>query len=110
MWCHMATKLTDTIVKNLPAPAAGNRITYDDELVGFGCRVTAAGARAFIVNYRAGARERRITIGSFPDWTVKAARDEPKAIKRRVDQGEDPMAERTPAGPLRPLTTSPTAS
>lgn len=61
---------------------------------GFGVRVTAAGAKSFILNYRAAGRERRITIGSAPDWSVTAARDRARELKRRVDVGEDPMAER----------------
>lgn len=88
----MGQKLTDTIVKTLPAPSKGNKITYDSEVRGFGCRVTAAGARAFILNYRTrGGRERRITIGSYPDWRVSAARQEAADLKKRIDVGEDPM-------------------
>jgi integrase len=81
-------------VRELPAPATGNRITYDDEVKGFGARVTAAGAKSFVLNYRAHGRERRITIGSFPDWTVKQAREQAKSLKRRIDMGGDPMGER----------------
>lgn len=90
----MADRLTDSQVRTLTTPSIGNRITYDGEVKGFGVRVTSAGARAFVLNYRAEGRERRITIGSFPDWSVKAARDEAKALKRRVDQGDDPMQDR----------------
>ncbi len=86
--------LDDKAVKALQPPAAGNRITYDGEVKGFGVRVTSAGAKAFILNYRAGGRERRITIGSHPDWKVAAARDQAKALKRRIDLGEDPMGDR----------------
>ena len=90
----MSQKLTDTIVKSLPSPATGNRIEYDTEVKGFGCRVTAAGARSFVLNYRThGGRERRYTIGSFPDWTASAARAEAKELKKRIDRGEDPLAE-----------------
>lgn len=89
-----ADGLDDKAVKALALPASGNRITYDTEVKGFGVRVTSAGARAFILNYRADGRERRLTIGSFPDWTVKAAREQAKALKRQVDVGEDPMADR----------------
>ncbi len=90
----MSQKLTDSIVKNLVSPATGYRIEYDSDVKGFGCRITAAGARAFVLNYRTKAgRERRYTIGSFPDWSVSAARAEAKELKQRVDRGEDPMGE-----------------
>jgi integrase len=90
----MAQKLDTPMVKALAAPATGNRITYDFEVKGFGCRVTAAGAKSFVLNYRAGGRERRYTIGSFDDWSVTAARNEAKRLKREIDRGRDPMAER----------------
>ena len=72
----------------------GNKITYDTEVKGFGVRVTAAAARAFILNYRTrSGRERRYTIGSFPDWKTGAARTEAGDLKKRIDVGDDPMAE-----------------
>ena len=90
----MAEKITDKSVRTLAAPTAGNRITYDEEVKGFGVRVTSAGAKAFVLNYRAAGRERRITIGSFPDWSVADARNEARGLKRQIDVGEDPMADR----------------
>jgi integrase len=87
--------LSDDVVTALPSPAAGNRIKYDSRIKGFGLRVTSAGARAFIPNYRnAQGRERRFTIGSSPDWSVAQARDQAAELKRRVDVGEDPMGVR----------------
>jgi integrase len=88
-------RLTDKLVKALPAPASSNKITYDDVVMGFGVRVTAAGARAFVLNYRrkADGRERRFTIGAFPDWSVGAAREEAKVLKRAIDGGADPVGE-----------------
>ena len=72
------TKLTDPTVKRLHTPAVGKVITYDTEVKGFGCRVYPSGARTFVLNYRTrGGRERRITIGSFPDWNTAAARRKP---------------------------------
>jgi hypothetical protein len=82
----MRQRLTDTIVKVLPAPQSGNRITYDAELPGFGCRVTAAGTRAFVLYYlTTGGRERRITIGQHPAWSLRAARDEAERLRREID-------------------------
>jgi hypothetical protein len=61
---------------------------------GFGLRVTKAGAKSFILDYRVDGRQRRITLGGYPDWTVQAARTAAKAMKRDVDQGQDPMGDR----------------
>src|SRR6266851_181926 len=90
----MSERLTDRIVKALRAPVSGNKLHYDAEVKGFAVRVTAAAARAFVLNYRAGGRERRYTIGSFPDWSTTAARKEAGELKKLVDRGKDPMGER----------------
>lgn len=90
----MAERLTEKLVRSLHSPASGNRISYDTEVRGFGIRVTTKGARAFVLNYRISGRERRYTIGAYPDWSVAAAREEAKRLKRLVDKGYDPMGER----------------
>ncbi len=90
----MAEELDRDYVIALAAPETGNRIIYDKEVRGFGVRVTKAGAKAFVLNYRAAGVERRITIGSFPDWKVAQARARAKDLKRIIDNGGDPMADR----------------
>jgi integrase len=86
-------RLTNRVVAKLPVPAQGNRLFYDDTVKGFACRVTDAGGRAFVINYfrKADGRERRFTIGAFPDWSVAAAREEAKRLKREIDGGADPV-------------------
>jgi integrase len=94
-------KLTDKAVAALPTPAKGNRLHYDDQFKGFAARVTAAGGRAFVLSYRFGGRERRATIGGYPEWSTAAARAQALRWKRDVDLGVDPLAEREaehPAG------------
>lgn len=89
--------LTDKLVRGLAIPEKGNRITYDGgpkAVRGFGARVTAAGAKSFILNYVTAGRERRLTIGSYPAWSVAAARDEAKRLRQDIDRGIDPLAER----------------
>lgn len=90
----MPSKLTDRLVRSLPSPASGNKITYCDELKGFGCRVTHKGAKAFVLNYTVNRRERRITIGSYPEWSVQAAREQATKLKREIDLGGDPLGKR----------------
>ena len=90
----MAKRITETLVKALSSPTKGHHITYDTDLKGFGIRSTAGGSKLFILNYRIQGRERRYTIGSYPDWSAAAARKQAEDLKRRIDVGYDPMAER----------------
>ena len=57
-------------------------------------RVTAAGARAFILNYRVRGREHRFTIGAWPDWSALKAVREARNLRQRVDRGENPLEDR----------------
>ena len=88
--------LTTAQVKNLQPPATGSKITYDGRggVAGFGIRITAAGAKSFVLNYRVAGQERRLTIGSLSSWSVAQAREEARRLRRLIDQGEDPLAER----------------
>ncbi len=90
----MAERLNDSMVRQLETPAQGNRITYDETVRGFGVRMTAGGAKSFILNYRVRGRERRYTIGAYPDWTTSAARNEAKELKRAISKGDDPLGAR----------------
>jgi integrase len=92
-------KLNEEIVKSLPIPEVGNRVHYFAEAViegckvprGFGVRVTAAGVRSFVMNYSIARRERRYTIGRWPDWSVLRAIKEARDLRQRIDRGEDPL-------------------
>ena len=88
----MGQRLDDILVRNVAPPETGNRIIYDapnkrggDWTPGFGLRVTATGARAFILNYRTkDGVERRHTIGRYPDWSLAAARDEARKLNAKL--------------------------
>lgn len=91
----MREKISDKLVRTIEPPADRPSVTtWDTEVTGFGFCITRAGARAFVLRYRIDNRERRLTIGSYPDWSVTAAREEAKAVKRQVDIGRDPLKER----------------
>jgi len=91
----MAKKLTKDFVGK-----AGAGYHFDTEVKGFGLRVTDAGARAYIVQYRphpGGRRvpKRRYTIGTpGSPWTVDDARNEAKRVLGLVADKRDPAAER----------------
>ena len=88
-------RLSDALVKRLPLPASGNVITWDADVAGFGCRVTTAGARSYIFNYRVrgSGQQRRHTIGAISDWTAGSARSEARRLRRLVDSGADPRGD-----------------
>ncbi len=84
----MKHKLNDTLVNKLPVPAKMT-IVWDSEVAQFGVRVSPAGSKTFIKDYRHHGRQRRYTIGDFPIWSVPAARDEAKKIwGRQPDQAD----------------------
>src|SRR5205823_12063832 len=95
-------KLNEEIIKRLPIPEKGNRITYFPAAVlqgtqvprGFGVRVTASGAKSFIMNYRIKREEYRYTIGPYPDWSALQAVREARTLRQRIDRGENPLDER----------------
>jgi len=90
----MAERLTDALARKSSAGDRPQVFFWDASVKGFGLRVTNRGAKSFILDYRVSGRQRRITIGGYPDWSVAAARTEAGDLKREVDKGYDPMGER----------------
>src|SRR3979411_1710558 len=96
--------LSEETIKRLRAPAKGNSITYFAGATiqgakaprGFGVRVTASGARAFILNYRLRGRAPRFTMGACRAWAAARAVREARNLRQRVDRGEDPLKDRSP--------------
>ena len=84
-------RLNEQVIRALELPDKAYRIWYDGDISGFGIRVTKAGARSFVMNYRIEGRERRLTIGSWPSWTATAARNRAKELRREIEQGLDPL-------------------
>jgi integrase len=96
----MAEKLTEGLIKARKPPRRGSSLVWDNEVTGFALRVFApskahpGGARTFLLSYWINGGERRFRIGSWPDWSVTAARAEAKAVRQRIDRGDDPANER----------------
>lgn len=91
----MATgKITKRTLDALLANAVAGFL-WDEDLKGFGLRITAAGAASYVVQYRMGGREaksRRFTIGSHGSpWTPATARAEATRLLILVAQGIDPV-------------------
>ena len=67
--------------------------TWDDKLSGFGVKVTPAGAKVYLFQYRVGGRgnpTRRYTIGKHGALTPDQARTRAKQLAAMVEGGIDP--------------------
>src|SRR5262249_25705059 len=60
---------------------------------------------SFILNYRLRGREHRFTIGAWPDWSVLKAVREARTLRQRVDRGENPLVDRSPAPAIKTVST-----
>ena len=103
----LTEELTDKTLRHLPVPATGSVLWRDPVLTGFTGRVTSSGSRAFVACYYFDGVERRDTIGTFPSWKAKAAREVFNRWRRDADLGIDPRGEAEPEKPekllFRPL-------
>ncbi|QLC23369.1 site-specific integrase [Parasphingopyxis sp. CP4] len=74
-------------------PGERDQFLWDTDVRGFGLKVTPAGKKVFVLQYRLGgrgARTKRVTIGPHGVWTPDQARQEAMQLSRLVDQGIDP--------------------
>ncbi|MHB8623494.1 MAG: integrase arm-type DNA-binding domain-containing protein [Sulfuricaulis sp.] len=94
---NQSVKLTKLVVDKTPLPSTGQIILRDTELKGFGLRVTAGGAKSFILEKRIKGRVRRLTLGRYPGITAEQARKEVQKLLGNIITGHDPVAERAQA-------------
>jgi integrase len=93
-----ATKLTKGVVDAVTSDGS-DLYLWDTDPKGFGLRVTSAGVKSFVLQYRAGtgrgAPSKRMTIGRYGSpWTVETARKEARRLLGLVADGQNPAADR----------------
>jgi len=87
-------KITNTSVSRISPPENGYSLHWDDDLSGFGVRVTAAGARSYIAEARVNGKTRRVTIGKHGVFTADQARKIAKGKIGDMAKGIDITAEK----------------
>lgn len=81
-------------------PQARDTFVWDTETKGFGLKVTPAGSKVYLFQYRMPEYKNAIrhTIGKHGDpWTADSARGEAEKFRGDVRRGDDPRAKRTKA-------------
>ncbi|RRV39561.1 DUF4102 domain-containing protein [Stutzerimonas stutzeri] len=83
-------KLTKTFIDKVQAPAEGYQIHWDEEVKGYGLRVTAAGKRVFVAQGRVLGKAVCFTIGPYGEWTEHEARGKARKVLQGMREGIDP--------------------
>jgi integrase len=89
-------KLTDTVAAEAVCPPGRKDVLlFDSELRGFALRVTKAGGKTFLLQYRVASVSRRAVIGTWgAELTAAKARRKAEALRGTVRDHRDPVAER----------------
>jgi integrase len=91
-------RLTKATVERLELPPGKTElIVFDEGLPGFGLRIRAGGKRTWIAQYRHGAKQRRVKLGTIETLDAGEARRRARNALSRVHQGQDPQADKTAA-------------
>ena len=90
----MRQKITKTSVDAL-RPKARDAFLWDTEITGFGCKITPAGRKVYILQYRTEGQDsrkapKRITLGKHGDITADKARRKAARALLKVKDGDDP--------------------
>lgn len=62
-------KLTERMIRAAPVRSPKYQI-FDTEALGLSVCIYPTGLRSFLFDYRVCGRQRRYTIGRWPDWSV----------------------------------------
>lgn len=87
------SKLTKRSVEALEV-SGSDYLVWDADLSGFGVRVFASGRKSYLVQYRAGGRTRRRSIGQHGVLTAEEARNEARKLLGEVAKGGNPSEDR----------------
>ncbi|MEM9257940.1 MAG: integrase arm-type DNA-binding domain-containing protein [Pseudomonadota bacterium] len=101
-------KLTKAAVSKLRIPEGRSELlVFDDDMAGFGLRLRAGGSATWLIQYRIGKQQRRMTIGKYPAMAPEPARTAAAELLAKVRLGEDPQGaklEARHAVPVKRLT------
>src|SRR5215218_3586765 len=98
-------RLSRQTISSLTLPPGKTEIIiFDESLPGFGLRLRAGGKRVWIAQYRMGAKQRRITIGSVQALDPDEARRRAKEVLAHAQLGKDPQADKAEARAKAALT------
>jgi integrase len=91
-------KLTKQTIEDLAIPAGkAEMFVWDEAMPCFGLRIRAGGKRTWVVQYRLGKKQRRVTIGTVERLDPDQARKRAKTALAKVHLGTDAQVEKSEA-------------
>ncbi len=90
-------KLTKKAVDTATVTDGRDLFVWDDEMPGFGLRVTPTGRKTYLIQYRFSGRQRRYKIGAHGVFTPDEARKQARQLLGEVLRGIDPAGARDEA-------------
>ncbi|CZG03228.1 integrase arm-type DNA-binding domain-containing protein [Legionella pneumophila serogroup 1] len=93
-------RINKTNIESLDIPSSiktgqsAQKKYYDDNLKGFGIRVTSGGTKSFFVEKLIKRKLCRITIGRYPEISPDMARKKATELLGQIAMGKDPVAEK----------------
>lgn len=85
------SKLTNVKILKTPLPSSGRIEIWDRQTRGLGLRITAYGTRTWQMVYRVDGKQRRLTLGRYPDLSLADARIEAASHRTSIAKGNDPI-------------------
>jgi len=87
-------KLSEKVLRDAEPLDGKSYQIFDTEILGLAAKVQCSGTRTFTLDYRFAGRQRRMTIGRWPEWSATAARERARELRRMIDEGQDPLSAR----------------
>ena len=90
--------ITNSFINKLKISSISNttneRRYYDDNIKGFGVRITRGGIKAYFVEKRIDRKSHRITLGRYPHLSVDDARHKANEFLGKIANGINPIIEK----------------
>jgi integrase len=91
-------KFTEATVKSFRSPPdKADHYEWDDTMPGFGFRCQSGGRKTYLVKYRVGEKQRKLSLGATSKVSLDAARVNARGLFAKVAMRIDPANERATA-------------
>ncbi|HEY0840803.1 MAG TPA: integrase arm-type DNA-binding domain-containing protein [Vulgatibacter sp.] len=81
-------------VREIEAARPGEKVRRLYDAAGLYLEIRPTGSRLWMLKYRVGGKEKRLSLGPYPEVTLREARERTEDERRRLREGVDPSAHR----------------